>query len=67
MKFNYLSEDEVIQVHEASLEMLGTIGIHTTSDRFKKLLLANRCQENEDRIMIPREVVEQALKPAFPN
>lgn len=62
MKFNYLSEDEVIQVHEASLEMLGTIGIHTTSDRFKKLLLANRCQENEDRIMIPREVVEQALK-----
>ncbi|GAB6154813.1 glycine betaine--corrinoid protein methyltransferase [Desulfosporosinus burensis] len=62
MKFELLADEEVSQIHEASLKVLETIGIHTTSDRFKKLLLDNGCKEETGRILFPREVIEKALK-----
>lgn len=62
MKFDLFSEEELMQVHEATLEILGTIGIHTASSRFKKLLLDHGCQEDGERILFPKEVIERGLK-----
>ena len=62
MRFDLFSEEELMQVHEATLEILGTIGIHTSSSRFKKLLLENGCKEEGDRILLPKEVIEKGLK-----
>lgn len=62
MKFELLAEAELIQVHEASLKVLETIGIHTTSERFKKLLMDNGCKEQNGRILFTQEVIDKALK-----
>ncbi|EHQ90593.1 trimethylamine--corrinoid methyltransferase [Desulfosporosinus youngiae] len=62
MRSDYFSEEELIQVHEASLELLKRTGIHTISERFKKVLLDNGCQEENDRILFTQDVIEKALK-----
>ncbi|HBV89207.1 MAG TPA: trimethylamine--corrinoid methyltransferase [Desulfosporosinus sp.] len=62
MRFELLAEYELSQIHEASLKVLETIGIHTTSERFKKLLLDNGCKEEKGRILFPRHVISNALK-----
>ncbi|ATW28141.1 trimethylamine methyltransferase family protein [Candidatus Formimonas warabiya] len=62
MRFDFFSDEELMQVHEATLKILGTIGIHTLSERFKKLLLENGCLEEGDRILFPQTVIEKALK-----
>lgn len=35
MRFDFFSDEELMQVHEATLKILGTIGIHTLSERLK--------------------------------
>ncbi|AET66811.1 trimethylamine:corrinoid methyltransferase [Desulfosporosinus orientis DSM 765] len=62
MRLDYFSEEELIQVHEASLEMLKNTGIHTISERFKKVLLENGCREENDRILFTQDIIEKALK-----
>lgn len=62
MRFDLFSEEELLQIHEATLEILGTIGIHTSSVRFKTLLLENGCMEDGNRILFPKEVIEKNLK-----
>lgn len=62
MRFDFFSDEELIQVHEASIEMLKRTGIHTISDRLKKVLLENGCREEDDRILFTQEVIEKALK-----
>lgn len=64
LRFDFLSEQEVEQVHQATLAILKQIGIHTTSPRFKSLLLNSGCLEQGDRIVFPAEVVEKALSTA---
>ncbi len=64
LRFEFLSEAEVKQVHQATLAILNQIGIHTTSPRLKKLLVNNGCKEQGDRIVFPPEVVEKALSTA---
>ncbi len=61
MRFDYFSDNELNQVHEATLEILKTIGIHTASERFKNLLLSNGCQEKGDRILFTQEVIDRGM------
>ncbi|MGI6678750.1 MAG: trimethylamine methyltransferase family protein [Dehalobacterium sp.] len=61
MRFDYFSDNELNQIHEATLEILKTIGIHTTSERFKNLLLSNGCQEKGDRIIFTQEVIDRGM------
>lgn len=62
MRFDYLSSEELTQVHEASVEILKRIGIFTTSSRFKELLLDNGCKERGSRILFTVDVIEKGLK-----
>lgn len=62
MKFEYLSDSELAQIHEASLEILDTIGIQTKSKRLRERLLEYGCHEKNGRITFPIRLIEQALK-----
>ena len=62
MRFDYFNEAELEQMHGATVEILTRIGISTSSDRFKGLLLDNGCKEQGDRILFTEEVIEKALK-----
>lgn len=62
MKFEILSQSELAQVHEASMEILKTIGIHTTSERFRTILLDSGCFEKKGRILFTQDVIDKALK-----
>jgi len=61
MRFDLFSEEQLSQVHEGTLEILENIGIHTTSERFKELLLSHGCVESGDRILFTREVIEKGM------
>ncbi|AFV12931.1 trimethylamine methyltransferase [Thermacetogenium phaeum DSM 12270] len=62
MKFEILPEEELMKVHEASVEILKNTGIRTTSPKFRSLLLDNGCKEKKDRITFTDDVIEKALK-----
>jgi len=62
MRFDLFSDEELLKVHDATLEILETIGIHTSSARLQKLLLDNGCQVVKERILFPRAVIEKAMK-----
>lgn len=62
MKFDFFSEDELFQVHEASLDILKKVGIHTKSVRFKELLLDYGCKEQGGRILFTQDVIDKGLK-----
>ncbi|MDA8228411.1 MAG: trimethylamine methyltransferase family protein [Desulfitobacterium hafniense] len=62
MRFEILSEQEVKQVHEASLEILKRVGIHTASQKFKEILLDNGCKEQGERIVFTDDVIYKGLK-----
>lgn len=62
MRFDYFSDAELEQMHEATIEILKKIGISTTSKRFKELLLDNGCKEKGDRIVFTEDVIDKALK-----
>jgi trimethylamine--corrinoid protein Co-methyltransferase len=51
-------------MHQATLQILNTIGIATTSEKFKELLLNHGCKQAENRITFPPEIVERYLKMA---
>ncbi len=64
MLFNYLSEDQVKQMHEATLEVLETIGVRSASQRF-----LDKCAElglivEDGNVRFPRDLVEKAIKSA---
>lgn len=67
MKFELFSQEELLQVHQASIEILKRVGIHTTSERFKTLLLDHGCKEQGDRIVFTEDVIEKALKTVPPG
>jgi trimethylamine--corrinoid protein Co-methyltransferase len=49
-------------MHEASVDILQRIGIATSSDRLKGLLLDNGCKEKGERILFTEEIIDKALK-----
>ena len=61
MRFDLFDDEQLSLVHEATLEILKTIGIHTSSKRFKDLLLSNGCIESGERILFTQEVIDKGL------
>ncbi|MDR3599078.1 MAG: trimethylamine methyltransferase family protein [Desulfosporosinus sp.] len=62
MKFDYYSEAQLLQVHEASLDLLKKVGISTSSKRFQTLLLDHGCIEKGKRILFTQDVIDKAMK-----
>lgn len=62
MRFDLLSEEEVVRVHEMSIKILKEIGIETKSERFKTILLDHGCIEQKGRILFTQDVIDKALK-----
>lgn len=61
MLFNYLSPEDKKAIHESTLEILATIGVHTTSARFKQICGELGLTVKVDTVYFPRELVAQAL------
>ncbi|MDD2497187.1 MAG: trimethylamine methyltransferase family protein [Desulfitobacteriaceae bacterium] len=61
---NFFSEEELLKVHEASLDILKKIGIGTKSDRLKTLLLDHGCHTQGERILFTQDVIDQGMKTA---
>lgn len=64
MRFDYYTEEQLQQVHEASVELLKRVGISTSSERFRTLLLDHGCIEKGDRILFTDDVIEKGMKAA---
>jgi trimethylamine--corrinoid protein Co-methyltransferase len=62
MRFDYFDDAELERMHEASVDILQRIGIATSSDRLKGLLLDNGCKEKGERILFTEEIIDKALK-----
>ncbi len=62
MKFEILSESDLMKVHEATVEIMERVGISTTSDKFRSILLDNGCVEKNERITFPNDIIEKALE-----
>lgn len=62
MKFELLSDSQLEQIHEASMDILKSIGIHTKSKRLKDLLLGQGCQEKNGRVVFSQDIIDKALK-----
>ncbi len=58
-----LGKAKIEMIHEATITLLETVGMKIQGNRAKKLLLSNGClSKGEDIILIPRFLVEQALR-----
>ena len=57
----FLSEDEVEQIHEASLRILKETGVKVLSEKVRKLLAENGAEVGGDIVKIPRPLVEEAI------
>lgn len=62
MKFELVSEAELLKLREATMNILNNIGIATTSEKFRSFLLDNGCKEKNGRIVFPQPVIDKALK-----
>jgi len=62
MRFDYYSEAQLLQVHEASLDLLKKVGISTSSKRFRTLLLDHGCIEKGKRILFTQDVIDKGMK-----
>lgn len=62
MRFDYYSEAQLHQVHGASLDLLKKVGISTSSERFRTLLLDHGCKEKGKRILFTQDVIDKGMK-----
>jgi trimethylamine--corrinoid protein Co-methyltransferase len=62
MKLDLVPEAEIMQLHEATMNLLNNIGIATTSDKLRNFLLDNGCKEKNGRVIFPQVVIDKALK-----
>ena len=67
--FSVLSDNELSDIHRASLEVLSETGMIIYSDKVLKLLQDAGCKVDiaEKRVRIPESLVEQALKTVPPK
>ncbi|MCR6544014.1 trimethylamine methyltransferase family protein [Dehalobacterium formicoaceticum] len=66
MRFDYYTEEQLQQVHEASLDLLKKVGISTSSERFRALLLDHGCVEKGNRILFTQDVIDKGMKTVPP-
>jgi len=62
MRFDYFSDKELMQVHEASLDIMKQVGISTQSQRFREILLDHGCHEKGNRIVFTQDVIDKGMK-----
>jgi len=62
MRFDYFSEEQLLKIHEASLDILKKVGICTRSKRLKTLLLDHGCREKGKRLVFTQDVIDKAMK-----
>lgn len=69
VKFEILSTDEVTQIHDASLEILASVGVHVDDPAAREMLKEAGAQADESKgiIKIPESLVHEALKKAPRN
>ncbi len=61
---NFLSEDEVERIHEASLRILKETGVKIQSEKVRRLLAENGAEVNDTIVKIPNSLIEEAIKRA---
>lgn len=59
-----LSRDEVLEIHNRALDLLSRVGVKFEDPEVAKILLGAGATESSGRILIPEEVVSEALKNA---
>ena len=59
---NFLTEDEVERIHEASLRILKETGVKIQSEKVRRLLAENGAEVNDAIVKIPSSLVEEAVK-----
>ena len=62
----FLSQDEILRIHEFSLRILEEVGIVSHSERVGKMLLSAGASSSKDgkRVLIPRDMVKASLSSA---
>jgi len=60
----FLSDNEVEQIHEASLWILKETGVRVPSEKVRKLLAENGAEIDGDIVKIPKPMVEEAVRRA---
>jgi trimethylamine--corrinoid protein Co-methyltransferase len=64
-RITVLSQEQMQRVHEASLQILSSVGVRVDSERARRIFARAMGKEAEgDRVRIPRELVERALETA---
>ncbi len=68
-RYTMLNDEEIIQIHEASMEVLQTVGLRLDHHVAQEKLAAAgaRVDVNNQRVYLTPELVEQALKKAPGN
>ena len=61
---NFLSQDEIERIHEASLRILKETGVKVLSEKVRRLLAENGAEVDGDIVKIPGSLVEEAIKKA---
>ncbi len=61
IRLEILSPEQIERIHQATLTILADTGIVLQHQEAREMLLDNGCQEEEERVKIPAELVEKAL------
>ena len=63
--YRILTEDQIKEIHRATLEVLETVGVRVLDEEAVRLLKASGCRvKGEDRVQIPNWLVEQCIRSA---
>ncbi len=62
LRFKILTEDDIENIHAATLKVLGENGVRFEGKRAKEILAGNGCQVKGNRVIFPADVVEKALR-----
>jgi trimethylamine--corrinoid protein Co-methyltransferase len=62
--FRLLTEDQVKEIHRATLELLETLGVRVLSDEGVRLLREAGCRVQDNTVRIPNWLVEECLRSA---
>ncbi|HUT16104.1 MAG TPA: trimethylamine methyltransferase family protein [Anaerolineae bacterium] len=63
-KLQVLSEEQILEIHHSSLDILSETGIVIQNEEGRRLLLEGGASESEDRIKIPPHLVTDAVASA---
>ena len=64
MKYEFLKKSDLKAIHEATLDILETIGVRSASRRFLDKCAELGLNVKNDTVYFPRDIVDDALKKA---